>query len=72
MAIVCGSGLAGMSNLLEERIDVPYDKIDGFQISTGACVRAERAEDIHGEPNSVILYQFLGIKANFRLASSKE
>lgn len=34
LAIVCGSGLAGLADLLEERIDVPYTDIPGFAEST--------------------------------------
>lgn len=35
LSITCGSGLAGLVDLLEERVDVPYEKIDGFPASTG-------------------------------------
>jgi purine-nucleoside phosphorylase len=34
IAIVCGSGLAGLSELLEERVDIPFSDIEGFQQST--------------------------------------
>jgi purine-nucleoside phosphorylase len=33
--IVCGSGLAGLADLLEDRVDIPYTEIQGFQASTG-------------------------------------
>lgn len=33
LAIVCGSGLGGLVDLLSERVDLPYDSI-GFPVST--------------------------------------
>ena len=40
IAIVCGTGLAGLAELLEDRVDLPYDRI-GFPASTGtSCYRA--------------------------------
>ena len=36
IAIVCGSGLAGLADLLEDRVDLEYTKI-GFPSSTGTC-----------------------------------
>lgn len=33
LAIVCGTGLAGLADLLEERVDLPYERI-GFPSST--------------------------------------
>lgn len=36
LAIVCGSGLAGLADLLKERIDVAYTDIPGFAESTVA------------------------------------
>lgn len=35
VAIVCGSGLAGLAEMLQDRVDVPYTDIDGFKVSTG-------------------------------------
>ena len=35
LAIVCGSGLAGLSDQLTDRVDVAYADIPGFQASTG-------------------------------------
>lgn len=34
LAVVCGSGLAGLADLLEDRVDVPYSEIPGFAEST--------------------------------------
>lgn len=36
LAVVCGSGLAGLADLLQERVDVPYSDIPGFAESTVA------------------------------------
>ena len=38
IAIVCGTGLAGLADLLEERVDLPYERI-GFPSSTGSSLR---------------------------------
>lgn len=49
IAIVCGSGLSGLADLLDERVDVPYDKIPGFTASTGelrAIPTLDRIADI--------------------------
>ena len=42
IAIVCGSGLAGLADLLEDRVDLEYTKI-GFPSSTGACTGLSEA-----------------------------
>lgn len=36
VAIVCGSGLSGLADALRDVHIVPYDKLAGFQRSTGA------------------------------------
>lgn len=40
VGIVCGSGLQGLAELLEDRTEVPYEKIEGFAQSTGAYLTA--------------------------------
>lgn len=35
IAIVCGTGLGGIVNALEDTTDVPYSEINGFPVSTG-------------------------------------
>ena len=42
IAIVCGSGLSGLSDLLDDRVDIPYARIDGFEGSTGERKAKER------------------------------
>ena len=72
LAIVCGSGLAGLADLLEERIDIPYSDIPGFQESTvvghksmlsfgmlsGVAVvcQAGRFHYYEGKPLSTVVY----------------
>jgi hypothetical protein len=34
-AIVCGSGLAGLADILTDRVDVAYSEIEGFGEATG-------------------------------------
>lgn len=35
VGIVCGSGLGGLGDVLQDRVDVAYHEIDGFGESTG-------------------------------------
>lgn len=35
VGIVCGSGLQGLAELLQDRVEVPYGEIEGFGESTG-------------------------------------
>lgn len=35
VGIVCGSGLGGLGDVIQDRVDVPYHEIDGFGESTG-------------------------------------
>ena len=35
IGIICGSGLGGLANALEEKEILPYCEIDGFPVSTG-------------------------------------
>lgn len=35
VAIVCGSGLQGLADILQDRVEVPYGEITGFGESTG-------------------------------------
>lgn len=37
VGIVCGSGLSGLSQLLENPVTVPYEHIPGFPSTTGTC-----------------------------------
>lgn len=36
-AIICGTGLGGIANILETspKIEIPYEEIPGFMVSTG-------------------------------------
>lgn len=39
MAIICGSGLGALADLIEDKIVFPYKEIPGFPTSTGTvCV----------------------------------
>ena len=35
LGIICGSGLGGLANLLEDKEEIPYAEIEGFPVSTG-------------------------------------
>ena len=35
LGIICGSGLGGLANMLEDKEEIPYAEIDGFPVSTG-------------------------------------
>jgi purine-nucleoside phosphorylase len=35
VGIVCGSGLQGLADILQDRVEVPYQEITGFGESTG-------------------------------------
>jgi purine-nucleoside phosphorylase len=37
VGIVCGSGLSGLASHIREKIEIPYDDLEGFTRSTGEC-----------------------------------
>lgn len=39
VAIICGTGLGGIANILDSSsvVEIPYKDIPGFMVSTGKC-----------------------------------
>ena len=35
IGIICGTGLGGLAQMLEKPVEVPYEMIPGFPLSTG-------------------------------------
>lgn len=35
VGIVCGSGLSGLADALQEKVVIPYSELEGFAINTG-------------------------------------